>query len=723
MTQPPLLGALYLVILALRAATQADADELTLGRQARQIVALVQLQFHGEIARIGVAIVSVAFVLGALLGALAGGLVWLRGKTTSAKPAWRVSLEVLAVTALLHAFIELRAMAVTPQLYADAFYAQGGLHRTVQVLATDVLGPTGITLLGLLLTLTYMAGPPSVWPRWPARIRFAASVVRKRLRRGGAAASTGAVGGAASLLVLGLLQARAESPQMNVLILAADSLRADRLTPDVAPNLLALASRGTRFDKAYVSLPRTFPSWVTFLTGRHPHHHGIRTMFPRWDDRAKDFDALPARFAKAGYSTAVVSDYAGDIFGRIDLGFRWVDVPAFDFRQLVRQRALERQTPLLPFLHSRLGRRVFPVLRELNHAADPKMLNEDVFRALDRVDNAPFFLTVFYSTAHFPYAAPSPYYRKFTQPSYRGRFKYHKPVGLGRDAPPDDSDVQQIRALYDGAVSSVDDAIADVLADLQRRGLLERTIVVVTADHGETLFENGHGQGHGDHLFGDEATHVPLLIIDPRSPVRSHVELGMARDVDLAPTLYELTGIPAPSQLDGRSLAPALRGKPLPHAFAYAESELWFTEEIPGVPPDMRLPYPGIARLTELDPQHNDEIVLQRALGPITTVARHRMVRDERYKLVYVPARSGVRYLLFDTERDPAETKDIATDRPDLVHKLKGELWSWMLRDTSMMERGGYLLPRDLAALVAPSEPGVRLGDIPADEPAADGAP
>ena len=53
---------------------------------------------------------------------------------------------------------------------------------------------------------------------------------------------------------------------MNVLVLAADSLRADRLDPKLAPNLSALAAKGTRFDRAYVSLPRTFQSWVTILT-------------------------------------------------------------------------------------------------------------------------------------------------------------------------------------------------------------------------------------------------------------------------------------------------------------------------------------------------------------------------------------------------------------------------------------------------------------------------
>jgi arylsulfatase A-like enzyme len=303
------------------------------------------------------------------------------------------------------------------------------------------------------------------------------------------------------------------------------------------------------------------------------------------------------------------------------------------------------------------------------------LLAEDVGAALRamRAKNQPFFLTVFFSTAHFPYAAPAPYYGKYTRASYRGRFKYHKPVGLGSEAPPDAEDITQIRALYDGAVTAVDDAVARVLRTLRSLDLDDETIVVVTADHGETLYDHGHGQGHGDHLFGDESTHVPLVVYDPRQN-GGHRETRIVRDVDIAPTLYELTGVAPASGLDGRSLAPAVRGEPIDPRMAYAESELWFTEDIPALPPEMRIPYPGIMALTELDSRHNAEIVLRKDMMPITLMARHRMVRDERWKLVYVPTRSGVRYVLFDLESDPHETTDVSAEHADTVTKLKGEL-------------------------------------------------
>jgi arylsulfatase A-like enzyme len=699
-TAPPVVGAAYLLGLAAWAGQRASEDDSDLGdiRRAEAVATFIERRFATEIGRMKIGIVAAAIALGIVLGLAAE--VLLRARNPRPRLMRRsfsgALVESALLVAALHAALVLWAMADSPQLYAARWYAKGGLPRTVQVFATDVLGPKGIVLLAVVLAVAYVR-PARISYLVRRALGFLRGPVRKRLAMAGLPLGL-------LLLHLGTADAPIEpikiaeakgEERMNVLVLAADSLRADRLDPKIAPNLSALAAKGTQFDRAYVSLPRTFPSWVTILTGRHGHHHGIRTMFPTWEERAKDFDALPQRLAHAGWSTGVVSDYAGDIFGRIDLGFARIDTPSFDFRQLIRQRAIERETPLLPVLHSQLGRKMFPVMRELNDAADPMLLAEDVGAALRgmRKKDQPFFLTVFFSTAHFPYAAPAPYYAKYTRGSYRGRFKYHKPVGLGSEAPPDAEDVTQIRSLYDGAVTAIDDAVARVLRTLRSLGLDDKTIVVVTADHGETLYDHGHGQGHGDHLFGDESTHVPLVVYDPRQK-SGRREGRIVRDVDIAPTLYDLTGVAPPTGLDGRSLAPAVRGEAIEPRMAYAESELWFTEEVPGVPPEMRIPYPGIMALTELDSRHNAEIVLRKEMMPITLMARHRMVRDERWKLVYVPTRTAVKYVLFDLENDPHETKDVSAAHPDVVTKMKSELWKWMLEDPLMEQKDGWLVPR-----------------------------
>ncbi len=731
---PPIVGAAYVTALAAWSGTRSSSVDLDVGdvRRAEAVETFIARRFATEVTRMKIGVVALAIALGLVIGLVADLLLRLRhpAPRLARRSATRTFVESALLVAALHAALVVWAMADSPQLYAAGWYAQGGFPRTVQVIATDVLRPRGVVLATLALAMVYVR---------PTRIAYLLQrglvLARRPVRAVLTHVAKKSIGPIAALALGASVFADAPSPihlahaagsgpasstsspvsgpaptlakasdgkPLNVLVLAADSLRADRLDPRVAPNLTKLAAHGTSFDRAYVSMPRTFPSWVTILTGRHGHHHGIRSMFPTWDERAKDFDALPGRFAQAGYATAVVSDYAGDIFGRIDLGFGRVDTPSFDFRQMIRQKILERETPLLPVLHSHLGRRLFPVMRELNDAADPMLLADDVEATLQSVKNGPFFVTVFFSTAHFPYAAPAPYYAKYTNPSYRGRFKYHKPMGLGRAAevPPDADDIRQIQALYDGTVTAVDDAIGRVLRTLERLDLAERTIVVVTADHGETIFDHGRGQGHGDHLFGDEGTHVPFVIFDPRHHAREKKtsegrrERGLVRDVDLAPTLYELAGVPPPSDLDGRSLAPAMRGEPLEPRFAYSETELWFTEEIPGLPSDLRIPYPGVMGLTELDSRHNTEIVLRKEMQPVTLMARHRMIRDERWKLVYVPTRVGVRYFLFDTETDPAELYDVAAAHPAEVTRLRAELWSWMLKDPAMEQRDGYLVPR-----------------------------
>ena len=105
-------------------------------------------------------------------------------------------------------------------------------------------------------------------------------------------------------------------------------------------------------------------------------------------------------------------------------------------------------------------------------------------------------------------------------------------------------------------------------------------------------------------------------------------------------------------------------------------------------------------------------------MKPLTLVAKHRMVRDDRYKLIYVPTRTGVRWMLFDTREDPGEERDVAAEHPDVVARLQGELWAWMRRDPDMLDRGGYLVPRgDVGRTPSGGDVGlVRLGDDGRDE-------
>ncbi|MBX3217355.1 MAG: sulfatase-like hydrolase/transferase [Labilithrix sp.] len=780
----PLAGAAYVVTLTyafgLRAPGLDEPESLAAAD------AVIARRYAEGVSRVELGVVATAIALGLVLGLVADALVWLRRAALAqrtrraaleGRTAARALLEPLLFVAALHASLVCLAMAETPQRYASRWYARGGLARTVQVIATDLLGPGGVVLVSVALAVLYVGPAPlgrltrrgfaSAWrvvvvrfragaqrsgallaavtlvavalavgaprPRWaraargeaqasgrpgatssapgarPERPSPAASASASGDERSSPAASASASGDERSSPAASASASGDERP--NVLVVAAGSLRADRLDARVAPNLARLAARATRFDRAYVSMPSSSPSWVTLLSGRHAHHHGVRSELPTRDEGARALDALPARFAARGYATGALSDRAVGAFERVDLGFAGVDSPALDVRRRSRHATAERAALLLPVLDSRVGRRLSPDMRAVATAGDPALLAGDVEAALRAMRDRPFFLTAFFSTAAAPSAAPAPYYAKFTDRSYRGRFKYGAPTAIASAAAAgvDAADVRQIQGLYDGAVSAVDAAIGRVLAALERLDLAERTIVVVTADRGETLFEGGRGYGGGP-LFGDEATHVPLVIYDPRvardaaagrsvtrgaagAPAGGHREGAIVRDVDLAPTLYELAGIAPPADLDGRSLAPALRGAPLSTRFAYAETDLWLVEDVAGLPAHLRMPYPGLAGLTELGGRDDAALVLRDELRAVTRTARHRMVRDARWKLVYAPTRGGVRYLLFDTEADPGERVDVAAAHPDEVARLRAALWSWMLEDRAMEQRDGYLVP------------------------------
>jgi arylsulfatase A-like enzyme len=723
---PPVIGAAYLLTIVVHAATTplVSDDASTPGPEAKALAEMIMSHYGGEIARFGVRLVVVSLAWGAALGAAAGGLVALRDRAAGKRARRPLGLAVraLGVTVALHAWALAWTMARKPQPFVDAWYAEKGWSRAAQLLATDTLGPTAIVALGVVALVAFLAGSPARLRYWARRapaglgrgvvattaatlavIGWSGAGCGARLR--GSSAPQASVRGAPGL-ELDPDRAILDETRPNVLILAADGFRFDRLVARVAPHLSALADRGTRFDRAYVAIPHTVPSWITLLTGRDPHHHGVRSIFPRVEERSRDLDALPTHLARAGYFTEVVADFAGDSFHDTDLGWAAIDVPELDFGKMLCQRALEHTPPILPLLDTSAFALVFPEVRTINTMSDPRDVADGAVRALRAAGKRPFFVTAFFSTSHFPYAAPAPYYRRFTDPSYRGEFKYHKPVGLANGPDPDATDVAQVRALYDGAVAAVDDAAGRVLAEVERLGLSGRTIVIITSDHGEALFEHGRGIGHGDHLFGDEVTHVPLAIYDPRqaSPRR---EAAVVRSADLAPTIYALTGVAPAGELDGRSLAPAL-AQPIASAPAFSETDLWLGDN-PVVPPSLRLPYPGFGGLLEIDTLHGHKIVVRSEYRLLTVIARHRMARDDRWKLIYAPTPTGARYFLYDTERDPEETRDLAAERPEEVSRLTELLWAWMVQDPELQREGDTLAVRPGAERPA-SERGLRIG-------------
>jgi arylsulfatase A-like enzyme len=325
----------------------------------------------------------------------------------------------------------------------------------------------------------------------------------------------------------------------NVLLVSIDTLRADHLSSygyerNTTPHLDALAARGLLFEAAHSTSSWTLPAHASLLTGRYPSFHGLE------DEGAVLPEGLPTlaeRFRELGYATfAVVAHvYVGREFG-LDRGF-----DSFD------DSLLEGGT--------RNPRAAEVVDRVLAH--------------VDADGDRPFFAFVHLFDPHWDYAPPPPWDARFTDPGYAGpvdgTLRSLSPWS-GPDRAMPAADLAHLLALYDGEVAYADAEIGRLLAALEERGALERTVVAVTADHGEEFEEHGR-LGHGHSLYG-EVLRVPLILAGhPRLPAgerrREPVSL-----VDVAATLLDLAGGAAPAGAQGKSLLAAAE----PERAVFAES-------------------------------------------------------------------------------------------------------------------------------------------------------
>jgi arylsulfatase A-like enzyme/Flp pilus assembly protein TadD len=289
----------------------------------------------------------------------------------------------------------------------------------------------------------------------------------------------------------------------NVLLVTIDTLRADRVgvygsSRRLTPAFDQFGREGLRFDTAHAHVPLTLPSHASLLTGRYPTRHGVRDNGAfRLDDKSPTLaDALKA----AGYRTAAfVGSFVLDARFGLNRGF-----DLYDDRMLGGSGSLE------------------PVQRNAEQVLAPAV------EWILRNQPGPFFVWVHLYDPHEPYTPPEPY-----RTQYAGE-------------------------PYDGEVAFTDAALGAFLNRLRSAGRLDRTVVVLTADHGESLGEHGE-RTHG--LFAYEPTlRVPLVFWAP-SAIRPGVFHNPARLVDVAPTVLDLVGAPPLENIDGRSVRSIAAGE------------------------------------------------------------------------------------------------------------------------------------------------------------------
>jgi arylsulfatase A-like enzyme/Flp pilus assembly protein TadD len=363
-------------------------------------------------------------------------------------------------------------------------------------------------------------------------------------------------------------------PGLSVLLVSIDTLRADALgsygrAGAETPWLDGLARGGVRFDRAHAHNVVTLPSHANLLSGRYPLAHGVRdnSGFRFSADQPTLATILKAR----GYRTgAFVSSFALDSRFGLDAGFDVYDD---------RLGGAETHTAFL--VPERRG---------------PETVEAAVrWRAAQ--GDVPVFLFVHLYEPHFPYAPPPPLAARFPgQP-------------------------------YQGEVAAVDAALGPLLEPILKAGDRGRTLVVMTADHGEALGDHGEAT-HG--IFAYEATlHVPLILYAPRL-LPPTVVSAPVRHVDVLPTVLDLLGLPPPPESDGRSLLPLIGGGSAPDTPSYFEAL---------------------------------SASLNQGWAPL------RGVIDGGLKYVDLPLPE-----LYDVTADPGETRNLAAERPADLERLRGLL-------------------------------------------------
>jgi arylsulfatase A-like enzyme len=321
----------------------------------------------------------------------------------------------------------------------------------------------------------------------------------------------------------------ADPARPNVLLIVVDTLRADHLGAygnerPTSPNLDALAASGVRYGQALSTAPWTTPSIAALMTSRYPSSVGIESEKARLSDEAL---LLAEVLQEAGYLTGAAVSHSF-------CGSEWGFGQGFDG---------------------------FDESNVLGHAA---VTTDGVTaRGMSFLDEAaeqdqPWMLWLHYFDPHCAYVEDERH-PMGGRGDYDGKVQsgelYRKVLRQWRRY--DESDWNEMRRLYDSEIARTDQGIGELLAHLDRLGLTDNTLVVMTADHGEEFHEHG-GVGHAKTLYR-EVLHVPLIVRYPRSDARFAAAQPAAPEgwvslVDVAPTVLDVCQLEQPQPFVGLSL-------------------------------------------------------------------------------------------------------------------------------------------------------------------------
>ncbi len=296
-------------------------------------------------------------------------------------------------------------------------------------------------------------------------------------------------------------------PDAPIILISIDTLRSDHL-PDYGyqrgstPAISSLVQQGVLFERAYSHIPLTLPSHLTMFTGEYPGIHGVRDNLG-YRFKAAERPYLPRTLRDAGYATGgAISAFVLRPETGVADGF---DFFAGDVELRVNESIGSSQRPC--------GETLDKARPWLDQRGDKKFF---------------FFFHIY--EPHTPYDPPAELAAQFASP-------------------------------YDGDIAAADQCVAKLTADLQRKKIWERAIVILVSDHGEGLAEHGEPE-HGILLYREDLQ-VPFIVKLPGEALRGRRVADPVQLVDLFPTITALAGLPTPPGLPGKPVF-ALPKEPRP---------------------------------------------------------------------------------------------------------------------------------------------------------------
>jgi arylsulfatase A-like enzyme len=456
---------------------------------------------------------------------------------------------------------------------------------------------------------------------------------------------------------LRLLTPREGGARPNVLLIVLDTVRADRLSAygyprPTTPELDSFANRAIRYTDFYATSPWTVPSHASLFTGLFPVRHRATQERVRLDG---EFATLAEILQNAGYQTWGAS------------GNPWMG-PAVNLSQGFQGFVETWRSDL------ELG---LPRPEGTPHPA-----NAAFEHFLERADPArPFFAFINYMDAHQPFAPPEPYLSRFLEHGTDlnralrlGQIKWNE---YYRGRPYTERDLEVLSDLYDASLAHLSAEVGRVLRITEERGLFDRTLILVTSDHGEHFGENGLL----GHVFGlyNTAVRVPLMIRPPDGARAGEVNSRKGQLLDLFATILSAAGVDAPG-------------------FDPSGVDLLAPGRAPGREAIFSEYYYPVQVLWQFKPAE-----LEREADRIAPF-RRRLRAIQRYGFRFIWSSNG-RHELYDLTADPGETRNLHPPE----------------QRTALADAMLEMLARELAGhLPAPGaetrlEPGTERGRSPAD--------